>query len=578
MDPDERFRALRCGMFIHWGLYAIPGGIWKGKKISYIGEWIQSHCRIPNAEYTQLAARFNPVKFDAEAWLRLAKSAGFNYIVFTAKHHDGFAMYHSKVSQYNIVDATPFGRDVLAELAEAAPKCGVKLGIYYSHNLDWSDPDGGDPGPDYPRNYDNMSWGNDWDFPDYEKKNFRRYFEGKVIPQITELLTNYGEVVELWCDCPLNIAPEYSQKLREVVKRLQPDCRINSRIGNGCGDFDSLGDNQIMTCRQSRPCESPITLNHTWGFKFDDEDWKSASLIADRMASLASRDANLLVNVGPRPDGTLPDGTVKILQELAQWRQTLPERVISGSSPSCFAQSFDWGYLTTTGNTLNLFITKKHDTLSISGIRNRVAAAEVPYEKKGTTLTLNLRGLPTSILPLVRVSLVGDPDIVPGLLVQNGVLILAPAQGKIICEAAASSDAASVGVDGVKISTAAMTVGRDGTLGAWHHPEDRIEWRAAFPEGGRFRIEVVTFMPYHARPWRGDREVEILFNSRVVARCRLMPDIELEGGTHPKAASVAGEVEFAAGDSGVIALRTSAIDSEAAKIMNLVEVRLVQIS
>ena len=144
------FQDARFGLFVHWGLYAVPGGEWKGETMGYIGEWLQARFRIPNREYAALADKFNPIEFDADAWVLLAKRAGMRYVVFTAKHHDGFAMYRSAVDSFNIVDATPFGRDPLKELAEACRKHGLKLGLYYSQDLDWSHPDGGDPGLDYP--------------------------------------------------------------------------------------------------------------------------------------------------------------------------------------------------------------------------------------------------------------------------------------------------------------------------------------------------------------------------------------------------------------------------------------------
>ncbi|MCQ2352408.1 MAG: alpha-L-fucosidase [Victivallaceae bacterium] len=574
MTPDERFEQLRCGVFIHWGLYAIPGGIWRGEEVSYIGEWIQSHCRIPNAEYAQLAGQFDPALFDAEKWMKMIADAGFRYIVFTAKHHDGFAMYKSKVSPFNIVDATPFGRDVLAEISAACQKYGVKLGIYYSHYLDWHEFDGGDPGPLYPKNYQGMSWGNDWDFPDCGKKDFECYFEGKVLPQIRELLTNYGEVVELWCDCPLDIAPKYSEKLRDLVRELQPDCRINSRIGNGCGDFQSLGDNQVMRCRQTRPCESPITLNHTWGFKYGDEDWKPAQLIAERMVFLASRNANLLVNIGPRPEGDFPDGTVKILKELARWQQTLPPDVISGSEPGVFPSGFDWGCTTTSGDTLNFFLTQKREKIEISGIFNRVVSADVPFEQKDSTLTLHTENIAQTLLPLIRVKLDGIPRVAPELCPQDGVLALPPSLGRIIEGGNTGKSSSTLGVDGVALDdTGHMTLAVDGTLRNWENPGDRIVWDAFFPQGGRYQIEVVTFMAYHARPWCGGRTVEILLDGKSVAQKYLTPDRMLENGTHPSAATVLGEIGIPSGAKAEIALRVTSIDRAEVKMMNLVEVR-----
>ena len=371
---EELFRQRRFGIFLHWGLYALPGGRWKGETMDYIGEWLQSRFRIPNREYARLAEQFNPVRFNAEEWIQAIKAAGANYIVYTAKHHDGFAMYDSRVSDFNIVHATPFGRDPLKELAAACRRHDIALGIYYSHHLDWQEFDGGDPGPDHPKNLNGMSWGNDWDYPEYEKKKFDRYFESKALPQVTELLTEYGPVAELWCDCFLNISRKHSEKLRSLVKKLQPECLINSRIGNGCGDFESLGDNQVMNARADKPVESPVTLNDTWGFKYDDHNWKSPEAIAVRLASLAGRDANILLNIGPGPDGAFPMEAIKVLSGLARWHIENPD-VIAGSAPNPFPQEFSWGYCTATGNQLNFFVRDWQPELRIEGIRNRVLSA-----------------------------------------------------------------------------------------------------------------------------------------------------------------------------------------------------------
>lgn len=282
----EAFKRRRLGIFFHWGLYSMLGGRWKGVEMDYIGEWAQSYFRIPNAEYAELAARFNPVGFDAEEWIRRIADMGAKYIVFTTKHHDGFAMYHSRADSFNIVDATPFGRDPLRELADACGRHGVALGIYYSQNLDWHHPDGRDPGPDQPKNLFGMSWGNDWDYPDYGRKDFQRYFRQKCLPQVRELLTGYGPVCEFWCDCGFNMSEDESRELSDMIHGLQPGCVINSRISpdSRFRDFASLGDNQDMHGRSSEPVESPITLNDTWGFKHSDQNWKSPRLIAERMA------------------------------------------------------------------------------------------------------------------------------------------------------------------------------------------------------------------------------------------------------------------------------------------------------
>ena len=302
---------------LHWGLYALPAGEWKGQRISYIGEWAQSYFRIPNAEYHPLAKAFNPILFQPEEWVIAAKNAGMHYLVFTAKHHEGFAMFRSKADSFNVVDATPFGRDIVEELANACAKHGMKLGLYYSQDLDWSHPHGGG----YLQGHTNegMSWTNDWDFPDPSQKDYTRCYEEKILPQVEELLTNYGDLLLIWFDTPMTLQPEQSEGLFQLVKRLQPSCLVNSRIGNGLGDYRSMGDNEIPEKGVvSGLAESPATLNDTWGYKSFDNNWKPAKKVLEIKNHLADCGVNYLLNIGPDYLGRFPAPAIQILAELAR--------------------------------------------------------------------------------------------------------------------------------------------------------------------------------------------------------------------------------------------------------------------
>ena len=303
-------------MMIHWGLYSLPAGEWKGERMEEIGEWCQQRFRIPNAEYHRLASVFNPILFDAEEWVKLAKDAGMQDMVFTSIHHEGFAMYHSKVSRFNIVDATPFGRDVLAELAEACYKHGLKLGLYYSQDIDWSEPNGGG----YTRGKtwygDRAYWTNNWDYPDDAHKNYTQCFEDKIKPQVREILTGYGDICLIWFDTPGCISPEQSDELYQLVKTYQPDCLVNSRIGNGRGDYTSAGDNEIPDDDKGTMLfETPATLNDTWGYKSFDNNWKSPEKVREIREHLNSRGINYLLNVGPDYLGRIPAPAAEILRK-----------------------------------------------------------------------------------------------------------------------------------------------------------------------------------------------------------------------------------------------------------------------
>lgn len=314
MSNKEWFRNAQFGLMVHWGLYSLPAGEWKGQRMPFIGEWAQSYFRIPNTEYDYLAKVFNPILFDAESWVKLAAEAGMQYVVITSKHHDGFAMYRSRVDAFNIYDATPFQRDVIAEIAEACQKHDVKLGLYYSQDLDWHEPNGGG----YTRGHTNcgvMSWTNDWDFPDNQRKDYTQCFRDKIKPQVEELLQNYGELCLIWFDTPLTISLEQSTELFHLVEKYQPNCLVNSRIGNGLGDYQSMGDNEIPDqFMRDKLVETPATLNDTWGYKAFDQNWKPAKEVIRLKNHLNERGINYLLNVGPDYLGRIPAPSEDILK------------------------------------------------------------------------------------------------------------------------------------------------------------------------------------------------------------------------------------------------------------------------
>lgn len=317
MDAKQWFREAKFGMMVHWGLYAVIGGEWKGRRMPHIGEWAQAYFQIPNQEYHKLAGVFNPIYFDAQEWVKTAQDAGAKYIVVTSKHHEGFAMFRSKVDKFNIVDATPFGRDVIGELAEACYKNNMKLGLYYSQELDWSEPNGGGYHVDH-LNCNEMSWTNDWDYPDADSKNYEQCFESKIKPQVKEILTNYGDLCLIWFDTPHIITKEQSRELYDMVKHYQPNCLVNSRIGNGMGDYTSTGDNEIPEDSKDTLWEAPCTLNDTWGYKSYDNNWKTPDKVIALKKHLNDRGINYLLNVGPDHLGRIPAPACDILREVGK--------------------------------------------------------------------------------------------------------------------------------------------------------------------------------------------------------------------------------------------------------------------
>jgi alpha-L-fucosidase len=384
----EWFREAKYGLFIHWGLYAIPAGEWKGKRSLGLGEWIMNRSQIPVKEYEQLAAKFNPVKFDPDAWVQLAQDAGMKYIVITSKHHDGFAMFGSKVSKYNIVDATPYKRDVLKMLADACTKRNMRFGFYYSQAQDWHEPGGA---------------GNTWDFgPDQgpdgkELKAYDDYLRGKAEPQVKELLTGYGTVALIWFDTPRMMTPERGRRFTDLVRTLQPSTLIDGRLGTD-GDYKSTGDNVIPSESSAEAWETPATINDTWGYRTDDTNWKSPGQITFKLVDIVSKGGNYLLNVGPTAEGVIPQASQDALRTVGRWLKVNGEAVY-GASPSPFGEEFgefsSRGTKDVRGNKLFLpqtewRVTSKPGKLYITFFNEPRAPFEIPAMKNKITRAYRL--------------------------------------------------------------------------------------------------------------------------------------------------------------------------------------------
>ncbi len=463
------WREARFGMFIHWGLYAIPAGVWNGREVPGVGEWIMYHGQISPKDYEPLAARFNPVKFDAREWARLAREAGMRYLVITSKHHDGFCLFDSAYTEYDVIDATPFKRDIMRELADACRAEGIRVGWYHSI-MDWHHQDAG--GERFPA------------YADVLRK------------QVVELLANYGPIDVMWFDGEWipEWTVEHGVELERLCRAVSPSVIVNNRVGKrgaGMGDMTrTVGD--FATPEQTVPAtglpgldwESCITMNDTWGFKTSDQNWKSAEELLRMVVDIASKGGNLLLNVGPTAEGLIPQPSVDRLHAVGAWLDRNGE-AIYGTQASPFRR-LPWGRCTRRGETLYLhvFDWPGDGRLVIDGLRNRVGAAwfhadsrcrPLPVERDGERVVIHLPVEPSDQpVTVVVLQIEGEPDVAiapvrPG---PDGVLVL---------------HARDATVEGIHAQYE-VGHGKD-NIGFWTDPADEVVWDTEVPSG-RYSVEV----------------------------------------------------------------------------------------
>lgn len=346
------WRDAKFGMFIHWGVYAVPAGFYQDNPVPGIGEWIMFKAKIPMAEYQLFAKEFNPVKYDAEAWVKLAKDAGMKYIVITTKHHDGFALFDTKVNDWNVVKATPYGKDLIQPLAEACRKHGIKLGFYYSQAQDWN-------------NGGSVNSGKKWDKA--QEHDMDEYIDKVAVPQVKEICSNYGEFPDvIWWDTPNGMNTNRAQKLFDVVSALKPNVVQNDRLGAGFKGDTSTPEQKIPARGfPGRDWETCMTMNDTWGFKRDDHNWKSTQTIIRQLCDIASKGGNYLLNVGPTSEGLIPQPSIERLAEVGRWMKVNSE-AIYGTTATPFGAEFGEAVKTKDGYGKDTTVSSANDWRSTS--------------------------------------------------------------------------------------------------------------------------------------------------------------------------------------------------------------------
>jgi alpha-L-fucosidase len=366
------------GMFIHWGLFSNLGGVWDNKTYYGIGEWIMNPrmAGIPVADYKKIAKDFNPIEFDAKKIAQLAKDAGMKYIIITSKHHEGFAMFDSKVSDFNIVEATPFGRDPMHELSDACHELGLGFGFYYSHNQDWTAP-GGTRGPKIDKNG--------------KEVGFKDYFYNKCKPQVKEICTNYGEIDFVWFDTPGDMEEKYVVELAGMVRELQPKAMMCSRVGYGLGDYASVGDMEVPTKRIKGLWETADTNNDSWSYAWYDNNFKSPKVILSRLVETVARGGSYLFNVGPNNIGTIPKIGAEFLRKSGKWLKKYPQ-VVYDASASPWDYKLPWGDVTTKGNSIFLAVSDwpTDGKLYLPGLESKIKSARI-LNPEGSDITVNYK-------------------------------------------------------------------------------------------------------------------------------------------------------------------------------------------
>jgi alpha-L-fucosidase len=533
------WREARFGMFIHWGLYSVAAGEWNGKPVGGMGEWIMNDASIRLADYDKLRTQFNPVKFDAKKWARIAKNAGMKYVVLTTKHIDGFNMFGTKLTDYNVTN-TPFKRDVMKELSSAVQHEGLKMCTYYSIS-DFAYPDYCPLGP-----------GSTWRNITQEKKNpdFNKYLDF-MFGQLRELLTNYGPIGVMWFDACYDQGPSdiRGEELVKMMRSIQPNLIINNRFGLPL-DFDTPEQYIPPTGIPGRDWETCMTINDTWGFKKSDTNWKSTETLLRNVIDIVSKGGNYLLNVGPTGEGEFPEAIVTRLEEIGRWMKVNGE-AIYGTTASPF-RVLNWGRCTQKPGKLFLHVFDWPSTgeLVVPGLRSAVKRAyllsdrrrALMVEQRGENVVIDLpTAAPDKIASVIVLELKGPLDVAPYRIGQadDGSVTLPAFDAKVHGQTA-------------------RYYGEQTTIAYWTDVKDWVSWDFAVTKPGTFDVEMIYACPTDSAGSEFDVEV---------AGRNLVGKVESTGGWYDFKTVKLGSVRIDASGAKTVSVRPRTMPNGA--VMNL---------
>lgn len=490
------WREAKFGMFIHWGVYAVPAGTYKDKQISGIGEWIMRNAEIPLADYRAFARQFNPVKYRPEAWAKLAKDAGMRYMVITSKHHDGFALFPSDATDWDIANATPYGKDLIGPLSNAARAEGLRFGLYYSQAQDWTHPGGAKA---------RLKEGEGWD--DAHKGSFDAYIDKIAVPQVKEILSRYQPDI-LWWDTPTWMTKERADRLIPLIK-LRPGLIHNNRLGGGYkGDTETPEQHIPATGFKDRDWEVCMTMNDTWGFKSYDDKWKSTEDLIHKLCDIVSKGGNFLLNVGPTPEGEIPAPSIERLQAVGAWMKVNGE-AIYGTTASPFHKLL-WGRCTKKtrpdGSTLYLhvFDWPKDGKLVVHGLKSTPKSARLlaggqnlNFDKSADGIVVTVPATaPDPIASVIKLEIDGAVDVDSVALQQGeaGTIELA-------------APFAELNNPGYGAHLILENKGGEPNIGAWTDARAWIQWTFKVTRPGAFKVTATIAAPAKTSiQWGADDE------------------------------------------------------------------------